>query len=224
MVGTVHRDPKGFGRLLRLLEKEEPQGIAVEVSPYALTFRARQTFHLRSLLRENLRKIQADGGESYREILSHGEIQGIFLLLKVPYEWKAAEFFARRENAWLKAIDLSNYSEKKLQHLAELIGPNNLRALLRTPRKAIADRIAAEYARARNFWTHPPPGWAPSEETENREVNMAEEISRLTDKGRHGKVLFIGGWEHLLDPPSGETLYTRLRKYRPRRILLGDVS
>ena len=130
MVGTVHRDPKGFGKLLRILEREAPNFITVEISPYALEFRAKQASHFRAILRENLQKIQRDEGESYRRFLSRGEIQGIFLLLKVPFEWRAAEGYARRSRIGLKAIDLSAYSEEKLARTSELIEIDNLRALL----------------------------------------------------------------------------------------------
>ena len=54
MVGTVHRDPKGFGKLLRILEREAPDFITVEISPYALEFREKQASHFRAILRENL--------------------------------------------------------------------------------------------------------------------------------------------------------------------------
>ena len=97
MVGTVHRDPKGFGKLLRILEREAPNFITVEISPYALEFRAKQASHFRAILRENLKKIQREEGGSYRRFLSHGEIQGIFLLLKVPFEWRAAEEICKEE-------------------------------------------------------------------------------------------------------------------------------
>src|SRR5512147_2495508 len=76
LIGTVHRDPRGFGKLLRVMEKEAPGFITVEISPYALEFRVKRAFHLRAILRENLKKILREEGGTYRQFISHGAIQG----------------------------------------------------------------------------------------------------------------------------------------------------
>ena len=60
MVGTVHRDPKGFSKLSRLLENERPDLISVEISPYARALRARRSAGFRATLRENLRRISKE--------------------------------------------------------------------------------------------------------------------------------------------------------------------
>ena len=222
MVGTVHRDPKGFGKLLRILEREAPNFITVEISPYALEFRAKQATHFRAILRENLKKIQREEGESYRRFLSHGEIQGIFLLLKVPFEWRAAEGYARRSRIGLKAIDLSAYSEEKLARISELIEIDNLRTLLQSSSPAIIDQVIFQNRRAQNLWNQPLAGGSPQEEIQERERHMAGEIRRLLEKGNKRKILHVGGWEHLLPASQGKSLFARLGKFKPCRILLTD--
>ena len=220
LVGTVHRDPRGFGKLLRLLEREAPDFITVEISPYALEFRAKQAPRLRALLRENLKKIQREEGGSDRGFLTHGEIQGIFFLLKVPFEWRAAERYARKHRSGLKAIDLSAYSEEKLAQVPELIEPDNLRALLRGPRPPLENRVSRQYEKARALWCSAPAFRSISEETREREKHMAGEIRRLMEAGDKRKILHAGGWEHLLPALQETSLYARVEDHKPRRFLL----
>ena len=224
MVGTVHRDPKGFGRLLRILEIEAPDFMTVEISPYAREFRANRACDLRALLRENLKKIQMKKGGSYRDLLSHGEIQGIFLLLKVPFEWRASEVYAQRRQIGLRAIDLSAYAKEKLTHISELIELENLQALLGTPKPPIDRQVEMQYKRARALWNHPPTaGSAIAEETWEREAYMAGEIRRLMEEDKKWKILHVGGYEHLVEAHHGKSLFAKLEDLKPRRILLEDI-
>ena len=154
--------------------------------------------------------------------MSHGEIQGIFLLLKVPFEWKAAEEYARRSRIGLKAIDLSTYSEEKLARISELIQIENLRALLRSSSLAIGDQVIFQNKRAQNIWNQPLAGGSPQEEIQEREKHMAGEIRRLMAEGNKRKILHVGGWEHLLLASQGKSLFVRLEKFKPCRILLTD--
>jgi len=222
MVGTVHRDPRGYGKLLRILEREAPGFITVEISPYALEFRAKMAFGLRAALRENLKKIQREEGAPCRRLFSCGEIQGIFLLLKVPFEWRAAEKYAQRREIGLKPIDLSAYAEEKLSQISELIRLDNLRGLLKIPRPSIEEQVCRQYERARSLWRLPSETGFTSAEIQEREEHMAREIRRLMEGNRRRKILHIGGWEHLLPAFSGKSLFARLEDLNPRRLLLGD--
>ncbi len=222
MVGTVHCDPGGYGKLLGILEREDPDFITVEISPYALEFRARQASRLRAVLRENLKRIQQEEGGSSRRFLSHGEIQGIFFLLKVPFEWRAAEGYARKRGIGLKAVDLSAYSEEKLALISELIRLDNLRALLRNPQPPIENQVDWQHKRARTLWNSPSATGSPSGEMQERERHMAGEIRKLMNGSENWKILHIGGWEHLLPASQGKSLFSLLEGFKPRRFLLGD--
>ena len=70
MVGTVHRDPQGKAKLLRLLQREKPAAISVEISSYARLFRAQKATAFRAVLRQNLKKIHEEENLSWSEILS----------------------------------------------------------------------------------------------------------------------------------------------------------
>jgi hypothetical protein len=222
MVGTVHRDPQGKARVLRLLQQENPAIISVEISPYSRIFRARKAVAFRTILRENLRRIHRDEGIPWREILSKSAIQAIFLLLKEPYEWRAAEIYAQDAEIILKEVDLSRYSEEKLSHLPDLVSGENLRALLRFSSPDLREQVEAEYHRARFLFDHPPILWPKSPETQERETFMAGEIRQLFRFAQGRKVLHIGGWEHLLELFGAISLYGLLKDLRPKRVLLSD--
>jgi len=224
LVGTVHRDPRGGDKLVRLLQQEQPAAISVEISPYARIFRAQRSAAFRATLRENLKRIHEEEKFSWREIFSHSAIRGIFFLLKEPYEWRTAEAYARQTGIVLADIDLSRYSEERLSHLPELVSGENLRALLRLSSPDLTEEIKAHYNRARFLFSHPPSLWPQGPEEREREAFLAEGIRRLVREASGQKVLHIGGWEHLLEIPGRTSLYELLRDLRPTRILLSDVN
>ncbi len=211
--------------LSRLLEKEQPGIITVEVSLYARNFRRRESSPRRSVLRENLKRIAREDGRSLRETILHPAIKGIFFLLRDPFEWRAAAAYAAtRKEILLKAIDLSIYSREKLGHIGELIAVENLRVLLGTPVFDLRREAESVYRRARALFLHPPAAWTASEETRTREAHMARVIRSLVRRANGRKVLHIGGWEHLVEAPGGESLWGRLKDLRPERKLLGDIT
>jgi len=224
MIGTVHRDPRGKGKLLALLRRERPSMISVEISPYARVFRDRESAVLRATLRENLRRIHREEGRPWREILSHSAIQGIFLLLKEPYEWRAATAYASETGGGLHDIDLSHVSEEKLSHLPGIVSLENLRNLLRLSFPSLPEQVEDHYRRARFLFSHPPAVWLKSRDLEERESIMAQKIRRLCLQAEGKRLAHIGGWEHLLELPGGLTLYDLLKDLQPRRLLLGDAE
>jgi hypothetical protein len=220
MVGTVHRDPKGYARLSCLLEKERPDVMTVEISPYSRAFRLRQSSLLRNTLRENLLRIQKEEGKPLRTILAHSMIIGIFFLLQEPFEWRAAKLYANRHRVLLKDIDLSPFSHDHLAHLAELIALQNLRTLLHLDSPPLSELVQFQCCRAASFWHHPPSIRFTSQGLQEREIYMAEKIRKLVQGIRGGKILHVGGWEHLIDSPKGNSLLGLLKDLRPQRVLL----
>jgi hypothetical protein len=56
-----------------------------------------------------------------------------------------------------------------------------------------------------------------------RDRHLAAKIRALV-QSQPGQLVHIGGWVHLLDDPSGETLYSLLGDLQPRRLLLDPDS
>jgi pheromone shutdown protein TraB len=224
MVGTVHRDPRGYGKLSQLLKREQPALISVEVSPYARTFRAWQSAAWRATLRENLQRIKGEVGRPLREIISQSSILGIFILLKEPYEWQAAKSYADRHGTPLRDVDLSSHSHDKLARLSELISMENLRTLLRIPFPDLRKQVESQYSRARSLFLHPPSTWPTIQGAAEREAYMAEKIRRFVQRGKGKKILHIGGWEHMVEFSQGNSLYGLLKDLGPQRILLSSAA
>ncbi len=224
LVGTAHRDPGGKSKLLTLLDKEKPAFITVEISPYARSFRRRKGTAFRAMLRQNLQKIHKEEKIPWREILSDGAIQGIFFLLKEPYEWMAAEVYAKATGAVLEEVDLSRYSAEKLSRVPELVSEKNLRFLLRSSSPGMSEQAAAQYRRARALFSRPPSVWPQSPEERERENFMAGRIRRIFQRAGGRKVAHVGGWEHLVEFSGGATLLGLLLDLRPRRVLLSGQA
>jgi len=224
MVGTVHRDPGGYARLSRILERERPDLITVEVSPYSRLFRAEESSALRNTLRENLRKIQKEEGRPLSDFLSRGAIMGIFFLLKEPFEWRAAKSYAHRYGIVIHDIDLSIFSKVNLAHLSELIAVENLRTLLRLHIPSFSEQVKTQYSRAEFLFHHPPSFWPAPKELKEREAYMAEKIRKFAQGGNGEKILHVGGWEHLIDDPDGNSLFALLQDLQPKRVLLNTFK
>lgn len=173
LVGTVHRDPKGYARLFRLLERESPALVTVEISPYSRTFRVQQSSLIRNTLRENLRRIQKEEGRPLSTILAHSLILGVFFLLKEPFEWRAAKSYAAQYGVLLQDIDLSPFAQDNLAHLSELIALKNLRTLLHLNSPSFADLVQSQYSRAGFLFHHPPSTRLTPKAFQEREVYMA---------------------------------------------------
>ena len=209
---------------LRILEIEAPDFITVEISPYAREFRAKRASDLRALLRENLKKIQDEKGGSYRDLLSHGEIQGIFRLLKIPFEWRASEIYAAEAPDRIKSHrPFRLFGRKTDAYFTNSLIWKICRPCWSAPTQPIDDQVDWQYKRARVLWNQPPAtGSTIPEETREREAYMAGEIRRLMEENKKGKILHVGGWEHLVDARHGNSLFARLGDLKPRRILLAD--
>jgi hypothetical protein len=221
MVGTVHRDPKGYSKLLRLLDEEHPKVLTVEISRYARKFRDQRVPSLRALLRENLKKIHREKGWPLKKIYSHPAIQSIFFILKEPYEWRAAARYATQHGMMIQDVDLSSYSRRKLSYMAELVAKDNLWSLLQTsPIPDLTRQVEIQYSRANLLMAHPSFVRWETQELKKRELYMAAQIRRFVDRRKKEKILHIGGWEHLLEFPGEDSLFTLLKDLRPQRILL----
>jgi hypothetical protein len=224
LVGTVHRDPKGYARLFRLLERESPALVTVEISPYSRTFRVQQSSLIRNTLRENLRRIQKEEGRPLSTILAHSLIMGVFFLLKEPFEWRAAKSYAAQYGVLLQDIDLSPFAQDNLAHLSELIALKNLRTLLHLNSPSFADLVQSQYSRAGFLFHHPPSIRLTPKAFQEREVYMAEKIRKLAQGINGGKILHVGGWEHLIDSPGGDSLFGLLKDMQPQRVLLSALE
>lgn len=228
LIGTVHRDPLGALKLRSLLAEEGPVAVAVEVSPYGLFYRQRNSRHLKRRLVKRVKRLTSSLQVSWRE---WGQINAIEIQLTVPFEYRMAQKYCRDTGAALACIDSSLWSKGWIdKHWQQLLSSENLGALLKCPPEALSKEVEREYRMAAQFLRKKEEplvsaltrAWPADPLWQRREMELAQEVEETLSRAQEGRVAYVGGWQHLLSPNTGDTLYDRLRHLQPRRILLSS--
>jgi hypothetical protein len=220
LVGVVHGDPAGYEQLKRLLEQRRPRLISVEISEFSWRWRCHREARWQQLL------------QLAREALPPAErrhlaLQRVAAQIALPFEVRAAADYAREHGVAWRAVDLKSVAREHLpRYETELLNPDNLRRLALTPDGDWGDYIRREYQRARRAWqagragslagtTLPP-------ETTLREKVLAHRVARLAREW--GRLVHVGGWEHLIVSGRRITMADFLATWRPARVLLDESS
>ena len=233
LVGTIHRDPNGFPRLMETLEREAPDIITLEMSEYGVAFRERTAPRLRGRLLEILQGLHETSGQEHdrqpdtpQTPVEIGAIRGMLLTLELPFEFRTIKAYCERKRIPFRCIDLSNYSRAKLKMLKEeMITEDNVRRILTSAPmdphgefrryRLIARRLISK--NADQFLIGAYLNGRIGDGMAHRDRYMSLRIKEILRK--YKKTLHVGGWEHLLDDAGGKTLYGLLKDFRPRRIL-----
>jgi len=225
LVGTVHRDPEGQDKLLSILHEEDPVYITLEMSPYAVRFRRRKRLVLRNRVCCILGDLVREGlALTSRDPLSHPAVRNVLSAVDFPYEYMAVSLFSRSNHVPFRCIDRSDFSKKKISRLErELISRENLQTLIGLNPHEIYRQIKQQYTlafmalgRGQNAVYRPQNGRTMSK----RDRFMAWKIREVLDSTPCHKLVHVGGWEHLIDYGSQETLFTLLSDLHPQRRLL----
>jgi len=229
LVGTVHGDPNGFRRSLRLLQFLKADLILVELSPFALSFRQAHQQHFQQAFRSNLEKAAESCSIPIKDGLRHPEITAIRRQISLPFEYRAASKYALRNEATLIPVDYSVFSRRWIETWPELISIENLVSLLSLPPharsvesiyKAAASRIASDTQREvdrlieKGKWTEKL--W------EERERFMGEQVLKALQEFWPERAVFLGGWWHLTLSGTTPTLRTILGVPSKRCYLLNQ--
>ena len=230
LVGTVHRDSHGEERLARLLRELAPDELTLEMSPTSLRYR-QERGHLMLQRMERILARLVTPERDRASLESHPALSDIRNLLALPFEYRAAAAYAQQHGVPLSLIDLPEIARRKLQQVEnELITLPNLRALLAHPALPPA---AETYHSAAALVLHQPPASVRAaflaarrgdEGIGPRDREMAATIRHHLAAAPQRTLVHIGGWVHLIDDPSGETLFSRLSDLAPQRLLLGGSS
>jgi hypothetical protein len=230
LIGTVHGDPDGMPSLLRLLRHENPVQVAVEVSPYGLSFRQRNGRRLLRLLARRLRRIASASDSPMKR---WGPVQAISAQIRFPFEYRASLRYCRDAGAILSCLDLSSLSKHLIRGgWEELIDRKNIGNLCqRNPENlqastirayALAARLLKEKEEARFFVSIR--GWQKNVVWQRREAFLAAGLERRLAMMERGRLAYIGGWQHLLSTTGSGTLFERVAHLQPRRLLLREYS
>jgi hypothetical protein len=229
LIGTVHRDPDGVYKLRKILEDERPTAVAVELSPYGLSYRWKNGHRLHRLLRRRLTRLAKTHNIAWRV---WGQIDAIEAQLRIPFEYRAALKYCRDSDAELRCIDSSFWSRRLIHdQWKQLLSSENLEALIKQPPSNHAQEVEEEYKLATLLLTQPvqrfvtafTQTWSADPEWQQRERELAHALEEIYASLHQGRLTYVGGWQHLIGPESGGTVYERLFRLQPRRILLGDV-
>jgi hypothetical protein len=226
LVGTVHRDPDGAARLRRLLDKERPTTVAVEVSPYGIFYRRRNGRLLRRRLIREVRRLAETMKVSWWE---WGQIQAIQAQINVPFEYRGALTYCRQRGAALSCLDSSHWSEHWINlQWQQLLSRDNLAILLEQIPENLRQEVKRGYQFAESLLRHRSQflvstlsrSWSADPRWQQRESELAKALDRLYSQLPRGRLAYVGGWQHLLGPHAGGTIYERFEHLQPRRILL----
>jgi hypothetical protein len=226
LIGTVHRDPDGAAKLRKLLAEKRPVAVAIEVSPYGLFYRRRNGRRLLRRLMKTVKRLAEDLQVSWQ---SWGQIHAIRAQIQLPFEYRTALSYCRDTGAALSCIDSSTWSKRWIDdHWCHLLSRENLEILLaECPQDQKQEvgrgyRMAALLLRSREepFISAVAQSWSADLHWQQRENDLAQTLEELYATVAKGRLVYVGGWQHMLGPNAGGTLYERLEHLQPRRVLL----
>lgn len=222
LVGVVHGDPEGCERLGRFLQRQRPRALSVEISEYSRRYR-------RSREGQWQRQLQLSRQTLPAERRRHVALEKIAARIDYPFEVRAAEEYARGYGVDWLAVDLNSLAREHLpRYAAELLSPENLRALVLTPDGDLDEEVRQEYQRARVALQISRGSMIDlmvgeiSPIASVREKVLAHRVARLAKQWK--KVVHVGGWEHLVMSGPRKTMADYLAVWRPRRVLLDELE
>lgn len=188
LLGTVHRDPAGKTRLLKVLEEMRPAAISLEVSPASVELRQKQGRRWAKIFRRRLAALNRETGLGTGRLMSQAGLRGVFEYLRLPYEYRAALAYAQARACPLFLLDDSRLASWYLDRVeSEILTKENMSLLAKVkPKTSLADEVTAEYALAHTRIFSPDSSAAPSipdpEAWIEREARLSQKL-RLLHQG-----------------------------------------
>lgn len=214
LVGTVHGDPQGYDRALKVLQHFRPQVVTVEISRFSMRYRRRHGPRWQRLLAQALAGLPPGAAQ-------HLAIRRLAAQVALPFEVRAARDWSRQHGTPWRPLDAGRLARQHLpRYGAEFLSRENLLALLATGDGSLEELVAGEFRQARLAYGQAP--WrlptADGAATLRRERLLAHRLERLAP--RHRRLVHLGGWEHLVPWNDGRGLWPWLAYLEPRRLLL----
>jgi hypothetical protein len=218
LIGTVHGDPRGYGRAGKLLASLTPDVVTVEISPFSLRYRLKHGAGWQRQLARALSQLPAAAPR-------HLAIQRLAAQVALPFEVRAARNYHQATGVPWRPLDLGGLARRHLPRFGpELLSLGNLSALLETSDGSLEEYVAAEYRRARLALERSPRRLllSGSPEMLRREGFLARRLRSLAS--RYRRVAHLGGWEHLVAWQNGPGLWADLADLQPQRLLLDEAD
>lgn len=219
LVGVVHRDPRGYGKLFRLLEALAPEAITVELSPFGLLWREKEGRRLLEKLNGMLRGFPPGAWD-------HAEVILLRLTLELPFEYLASCDYAREKGLSLHLVDVNWISRRELPLMEkEALTERNLEELLAREPKDVDTVLRSAYGKAVKcveggkslLEVGIAPPWCTFLGV-LRERILACRVEKIASI--YGKVVHVGGWIHMVSDATGKSMASLLNHLHPQKILL----
>ncbi len=217
LVGVLHLDIDAKDALFDLLNNLKPDCIAVEISKFSICYRSVHEKEWLAKFEEILLELPA--GKR-----SHFRLELLKRQLRMPFEWEVAKSYGEATGTQVVPVDCGQISQKELPSWSnELLCKDNLLLVTSEPDQAIEHYFAEHYKRAAYYLTRPEGLSGPIEmffdtEWQKREKFLAERTLDLASKNK--KVVYIGGWMHLLRATTVLNLVAMLGQVLRERFLV----
>jgi hypothetical protein len=162
-----------------------------------------------------------------------GQIEAIRAQFQAPFEYRGAQKYCRDTGATLSCIDSSLWSKRWIHdQWQHLLKRENVAAILEQIPENLGEEVERGYQLAARLLSDRGQilisafarAWSGDSLWRQREAEMALVLRQLFGRLRQGRLAYVGGWQHLLGPNAGGTLYERLEHLQPRRVLLGQET
>jgi len=212
-IGTSHIDPDGYVNVMDVLNSLSPELILLEVSPLSILLRRTYGQILKLILHRNIKILKLGIIPELRNVISY---------LELPHEYRAVKDYCRKTGSEFILADISLFTLFRFIHAHRLVTKRNLLALsgIREDR-FIQEKSAADCIFNKkddillNMKLHQ---FRKDNLAMRRESLLLKKLNKYADRYSDKKIVYVGGWEHLLDDPEVMTLYTSCNFSKKRQV------
>ena len=205
MVGIIHRDEGAKDRLKRILEHTSPDIITIEFTNFGLNFRKKNLPIMRKKLQPLL-----------KNSIDNRNAERILDFFKIPYEYRVASNYAKKNKIPLYLVDMDFFSYFYLRYahdLLESIESQEMGKAYETLLPVEAQKRAAQIHLFKNVKV-----FGYSNEMRVRDEYAFRLIKRIIEENPGKKIVHICGWQHLTDE------YGFFSRLEPQKIYIYDKA
>ena len=223
LIGTVHGDPNGSERLKKKLLEINPDVLSIESSTESLRVLENNNAEIRKRISEM--KVR-DVSEKIINLFSS-------IASRYDYESLVPKEYSETHNIPLYLSDFPEIKReginKAFESLAELV--KQLPPGMELPVPSQED-LTKKIEQVYNFGLALLEGRYSSKEVEGflepfrgnligqRDEYMGKGIIGIVQEQKYGILAHVGGFVHMIEDQKGQTLYSRIKKLNPQRILI----
>jgi len=218
MIGTIHLDIYAGTVLFDLLGQLRPECIAVEISSFSVRYRQK----LQGLWLRRLRSILKEIPPSKRK---HLRVRLLKRQLIMPFEWQVARKYGNFRSIPVIPVDSGEISKRELPSWKdELLNTDNILLAVSEQDISLDEYFSRHYDEAASHLLErkrPINQFIElvfDEQWCKREKTLAERIFGLCST--YKRVVYIGGWMHLLLPENLPSLARLTRAITRERFLI----